>query len=194
MAKGKKGKKRKKDRQQQPGKRGSAKRAGPSRTSLIIMPQMLRDQMGLSGSASRLPLGKKPRGGKKMAKKSGLARLVGKKLETYSSVAGNVGVQIGCEVGEAAAALLSMAVDTVVKNTETKADDLAMPWVKKAASTGARWVAGNMVAKRHPGLAAVMSAAASSASGCEYKSYFQRHAVVATRNAAESLQQGNPGK
>jgi len=109
---------------------------------------------------------------------------------SYKKVMGSVAIQIGCEAGEFSAAIVSAALDTVAANTETKADDLALPWVKKGISTAMRVGAGRWVAGQHPGVAAIMSATASALSGCEYKGWLQRHGVVAVRRAAESLQTG----
>ncbi len=167
-------------------KRARAPRApatGPSVLAVVMPP-----------SASAAPKKTTRKGDKKMAKgrdsliaraKAGLAS-----KPTFAKVVGSVAVQIGMEIAEGGMALLSVGLDTVAQTTESTADDLAFPIAKKGVASLGRLASGMWVAKKSPELAAVASAGFSSLSGCEYKGYFQRHGIMATRRVAEALQGG----
>lgn len=109
---------------------------------------------------------------------------------TYSAISSDMGVQVGCEVAEATAALLKGAMDMVAATSETKADDTAFPILQKATGSGVRYLADKFVSKKHPGLAKVMSAFGSGMSSCVSLDFFRARGMKATRVAAERLQGG----
>jgi len=101
-------------------------------------------------------------------RKKSVARLLAKGQvgqAGYAAITGDFGIQVGCSISEMLAGLATTAINVAVQSTETRADDKAFPWVMGGIANLARYGASKYVAKKHPGLAAVMSAGASASSG-----------------------------
>lgn len=105
-------------------------------------------------------------GGKKaIMRASGLA---------YDKVTGDLGVQIGCGISEMLAAGLATAAQAVAQATETSADDVAVYYGVPVVGNLIRFGA-SKIAKKHPGLAAVSSAAASAFNGVGWSAVYAKH-------------------
>lgn len=143
------------------GGRGGSQRSGPT----VVM---LMDRPG--GRSQRDGGGSRRNGGNRTMARGEGSR--GKK--DYARVTGDVGLQLVCEVGEVAGTLLVGAMDAVSAASSTTADDTAFPIVQKAVGSGMRAFGDMWLAKRHAGLAKVVSATGSAINGAVAYAYLQR--------------------
>ena len=110
----------------------------------------------------------------------------GGRRRDYAEVTKDVGVQLGCEVGEVTGALLVGAMDAVSAASDSKTDDFAFPIVQKAVGSGMRALGDMYLAKRHAGLAKVVSAMGSSINGAVTYSYLQRQGLRVQKRMKET--------
>ena len=110
----------------------------------------------------------------------------GGRKRDYAKVTGDLGVQVGCEVGEATGALLVGAMDALSAASSSTTDDYAFPILQKVVGSGMRAVGDLWLAKKHAGLAKVMSSMGSSINGAVTYGYLQRQGLRVQKRMKET--------